>query len=520
MLYDEDKLNEELTNFLNSNGGFLKKMPTNIPVKVKVYVYIIKVSILNPLHLIGKFEPFIQLDCGETEIKTEKFRTNSIEPLIGKCFEFEARFPHQSHLNISIKNWNLLEGTELIGETTIDLEDRFYSNCYATCGLPKKFELNGYNSWRDMLTPKQILSKFCKKFGFQRPKFSENRLTIYDSSGFLITELPSKASRNSNMSELNESNSTSASENDSNMDQLRSEDEQNHGLNHLVHAKINKYEEQLALDALNNWKQIAGVELVPEHVETRSLYNSEAGAELEQGKIQMWIDMFPISDFKLELLPKPVDVSVRKPKKFQLRVVILNTKDVELNDLGLITGEKSSDIYVKGFLLDQMSNSKRTDVHYRSLNGEGNFNWRFIFNLEYLPAEKRMVFTHKQKFGLVSTEKKLKPVLILQCYDADQFSADDLLGQLELNLCKFIKGASSAENCSLRMVKDKKWPKLNMFKTRQNRGWWPFVATNPDKSLKITGKLEAEFKLMSEKEAEEQPAGEARAPPDPLMPPE
>ena len=28
-----------------------------------------------------------------------------------------------------------------------------------------------------------------------------------------------------------------------------------------------------------------------------------------------------------------------------------------------------------------------TDVHYRSLTGEGNFNWRFVYPFEYLPAE-------------------------------------------------------------------------------------------------------------------------------------
>lgn len=31
---------------------------------------------------------------------------------------------------------------------------------------------------------------------------------------------------------------------------------------------------------------------------------------------------------------------------------------------------------------------QKTDVHYRSLGGEGNFNWRFIFPFDYLPAEQ------------------------------------------------------------------------------------------------------------------------------------
>lgn len=34
-----------------------------------------------------------------------------------------------------------------------------------------------------------------------------------------------------------------------------------------------------------------------------------------------------------------------------------------------------------------------TDIHYRSLTGEGNFNWRFIFPFEYLAAEERIVLS-------------------------------------------------------------------------------------------------------------------------------
>lgn len=38
---------------------------------------------------------------------------------------------------------------------------------------------------------------------------------------------------------------------------------------------------------------------------------------------------------------------------------------------------------------------QKTDVHYRSLDGDGNFNWRFIFEFEYLPAEQLCVVSRK-----------------------------------------------------------------------------------------------------------------------------
>lgn len=38
---------------------------------------------------------------------------------------------------------------------------------------------------------------------------------------------------------------------------------------------------------------------------------------------------------------------------------------------------------------------QKTDVHYRSLDGDGNFNWRFVFEFDYLPAEQLCVVSKK-----------------------------------------------------------------------------------------------------------------------------
>ena len=387
-----------------------------------------------------------------------------------RCFEFEARFPNESQLVISIRNWNFLDGTELIGHTSIDLEDRFYSNSYATCGLPSKFELSGYNAWRDCLLPKQILNKLCKKYGLPKPDFENNKLKIVDSKGIIIEypRIRNDEEQNYRITRLNFKLSKNKTSSDETSDASIEKDDLN---------KINTYEEQLALNALNDWESITGVPLVPEHVEVRSLYNPEIGPELEQGKIQMWIDMFPIKDYNIETNFKPVDISIRKPKKFQLRIIIFNTKDVILDDTNLITGEKSSDIYVKAFMCEQINESQNTDVHYRSLNGEGNFNWRFIFNFEYLPADKKIVYTLKKKFSFKIIERKMKPIINIHCFDSDQITQDDLLGILDLNLCSFKQGSNSYKTCSTRMLDDN-WPKINLFKKRQHRGWWPFLNIN------------------------------------------
>lgn len=105
-------------------------------------------------------------------------------------------------------------------------------------------------------------------------------------------------------------------------------------------------EEHLALAVLHQWNAFPriGCALVLEHVETRPLYNPEKPG-IEQGKLEMWVDMFPMD------MPSPgpsIDISPRKPKSYELRVIIWNTDDVVLEDDAFFTGEKMSDIYVKG----------------------------------------------------------------------------------------------------------------------------------------------------------------------------
>jgi len=52
--------------------------------------------------------------------------------------------------------------------------------------------------------------------------------------------------------------------------------------------------------------------------------------------------------------------------RFELRVIIWNTKDVVLDETS-ITGEKMSDIYVKGWVRG-LDEKQETDVHYRSVD--------------------------------------------------------------------------------------------------------------------------------------------------------
>ena len=70
-----------------------------------------------------------------------------------------------------VYDWDLLGSDDLIGETKVDLEDRFYSRHRATCGLAAKYDPCGYNEWRDPARPSQTLTRLCREAKLEGPHF-------------------------------------------------------------------------------------------------------------------------------------------------------------------------------------------------------------------------------------------------------------------------------------------------------------------------------------------------------------
>ncbi|KAK4877630.1 hypothetical protein RN001_010136 [Aquatica leii] len=457
----------------DTNYGLFQGLPSNEPIGVLVRVYIVKASDLHPMDLNGKADPYIVLQLGSKKISDkENYVSKQLNPVFGKCFEFEATFPQDSLLTIQLFDWDLVSADDMIGETRIDLENRFYSRHRATCGLALTYEEEGYNAWKDSMKPTQILAKMCKDAKIDPPIYSDGEVKI----GRVTLSL-----------QCNQEN--------------------------FYNSKV--AEEHMALAVLHRWHEFPiGCHLLPEHIETRSLYNSEKPG-MEQGKLEMWVDMYPMD---MPLPGPPIDISPRKPKSYELRVIIWNTDEVILEDDAFFTGEKMSDIYVKGWLKGS-EDCQSTDIHYRSLTGEGNFNWRFIYNFDYMIAEQKIVITKKESlFSWDETESKIPARLELQVWDADHFSADDFLGALTLDLNKFPRGAKSAKLCTLDMItrQDGSVPVVNIFKQKRIKGWWPFYVKKDNEDLELTGKVEAELHLLTKEEAEKCPVGYGRNEPEPL----
>ncbi|XP_046666884.1 otoferlin [Homalodisca vitripennis] len=450
--------------------GVLKQNELSDRVKLLVRVYCVKAFDLHPADPNGKADPYIEVATPSNVVSDKlNYVPNQLNPVFGRCLEIAATFPVDTMLAIRVMDWDRLTKHDLIGETIIDLENRFYSKHRGTCGLASKYSTSGCNSWRDVEKPTEILERLCNTYNLPLPQYYSKSVLVACKE-FVITDVSENAEET---------------------------------------------KERLALKALHHWHElpVIGKHLVTEHVETRSLFKREKPG-LEQGKLELWVDLF---DLSMGQIPLPINITPRKPQSYELRVVILNTSQVPLVDDSYFVGRKSTDIFVKGWLWDS-NDVQMTDVHYNSINGEGNFNWRFIFQFQYYRSEKVMMFYKKRVWDLATTEVKVPPLLHLQVWDRDRLSSDDFIGDMVIELNKMPRGARSVKTCKLRTPLTP-FQGVDLFKVKRMRGWWPFIREKTDKTPTYGGFLEAEFHLMTDEEALARPAGMGRSEPMALPPP-
>uniref|UniRef100_A0A336LYI1 CSON008109 protein n=1 Tax=Culicoides sonorensis TaxID=179676 RepID=A0A336LYI1_CULSO len=411
--------------------------------EVIVRIYIVRGINLRSKDRTGSSDPYIRIDLGDQKIRDRSnYMTNQTSPIFGRRFQLNAILPKDNILKISVMDRDEITSDDLIGTTEIDIEDRWHSKHHAKCGLINEFSVFGYNAWRDKYKPSEILANICNENEIDPPIYYSNKIQV---NGVTFDDT-------------------------------------------TIIEKDEDLKERLSLSVLKQLDKIPGIEytLVPEHVETRSLYRKDRPG-IEQGKLQLWIELHEVNG-----TPPVIDITPEPAKKFELRVIVWNTSDVILDDKNIF-GKKMSDIYVKCWL-DDINLAQYTDIHYRSLTGEGTFNWRMIFPIKYNLGEDMMIITKKKSFyEKFDTELKVPPLLKVQIWDNDSFSPDDFLGTLSLNLSNCPIPTKTAEKCHL----SKKLKRMNLFNERK-------------------GKIDLELELLTELEAFDNPVGLGRHPPNPL----
>uniref|UniRef100_A0A8C5JGA0 Dysferlin n=1 Tax=Junco hyemalis TaxID=40217 RepID=A0A8C5JGA0_JUNHY len=419
-----------------------------------VRVYIIRAFDLQPKDSNGKCDPYVKISVGKKSINDqENYLPCTLEPVFGKMFELSCTLPLEKDLKVTLYDYDLLSKDEKIGETIIDLENRFLSKYGARCGLPQTYCVSGPNQWRDQLRPSQLLHLFSLQHNYKAPTYKSDRIIFRDQE-YVLSELEDGKPPNPHLGPV---------------------------------------EERLALAALRKQG------LVPEHVETRRLY-SPLQPDIEQGKLQMWVDLFPKS---LGHPGPPFNVTPRKAKRFYLRCIVWNAKDVILDDLS-ITGEKMSDIYVKGlgtWISPRRDNPKELVM--------------FTLDMDLLPPWNFLAPPEEHFWSLDKTENKIPPQLILQIWDNDKFSFDDYLGSIQMDLNRMPKPAKTAEKCSLDLVDDSlsSGRSVSLFEQKTVKGWWPCLAEQNQQKI-LAGKLEMTLEIVAEQEHEERPAGMGRDEPN------
>ena len=150
-------------------------------------------------------------------------------------------------------------------------------------------------------------------------------------------------------------------------------------------------------------------------VETRSLWTDES--PLSQGKLQLWMEL--LTTKKAKKCPM-TDIQPPEKGSYELRVIVWECENCpEMDSL-----TNATDLYVTGeleTLEEEEENRQQTDIHFRSRNGCGAFNWRMKFPIK-LPKRSNKY-----------------PRLKLQIWDKDIFSPDDFVAERVLILKDFLR---------------------------------------------------------------------------------
>ncbi|VDL73631.1 unnamed protein product, partial [Nippostrongylus brasiliensis] len=528
-------------------------------VKCLMRLYLIEATGLVSQRKNGMLDPYVIVRIGKNKVNLKKkYRPDTLDPTFGECIELEVNIPVEKDLKITIMDYRKLIPDDTIGSTRIDLENRLLTKWRATVGLSRQHTIQGEMQWRDQLTPLDALKGYCKKMLVDPPIIIERNgdvglsiLGIEFMYSSVMQELEEwdkameRASAGSDPKDKSESAEEKEDDKESKKKWRRGDEVlakrasiAQHGERH---RNVELTPEQRLLVRKQARERIIGrplqqvalhillkMNLVPEHVETRTLY-TEMGGSTPCGELRMFVDLFPLV---YGPVPPAIDIKPRDPDKYQLRIALFNVSHAI--PVKRSFGTPTSDLYVK-VLINGSQKAQTSDVHFRSTDGCGEFNYRFVINIAFNPWERKIVSYNKKRLFRKASEDMVEPFVIIQLWDKNKLRKDVMLGQMVMDLTNFKGKFESADSDPFQRYKkpkDNEVNVINLFDSDTIRGWWP-VLTNDylhrnkdDAALKkknddytadnlyIMGLLELEMSIVTAEEAEADPVGKKRKEPN------
>ena len=185
-------------------------------------------------------------------------------------------------------------------------------------------------------------------------------------------------------------------------------------------------------------------------IEYREIYHESTS--ISQGTLKMWVEINPMT--ALDVVDH--DISSKPPVDLELRVCVLNCKEIPMMDV-----EGTCDAFCRGFF-DTKEDVQETDTHFRCQDGKPDFEYRLVYDMQY-PRKNGYKYT-------------------LQIYDKDFFTANELIGQYEIDLeslfedCEITKNPLTLNKTyynDVMLKKDPKIKKLTFDKEDEKKFWLP-----------------------------------------------
>lgn len=137
-------------------NSFLRTIKTSRPCVARVYV--IKCQNLQPKDRNKKSDPYMRISLGEVEQNNRTTHIKeTLEPEFFQMFEFQTRMPGPSRLRLQTWDYNFFTFDDFIGETVIDLEDRWFHPEWTRLGAVKPLEVRQLYTPSNRTTQGQIV---------------------------------------------------------------------------------------------------------------------------------------------------------------------------------------------------------------------------------------------------------------------------------------------------------------------------------------------------------------------------